>query len=482
MIAFTPDAPYTTPNMLMDVEALPTFAGYGGAPSNVTAGYAALAAACNGAVLLYKLDGSTRLIAGTQSKLYEGSGGTWSDVSRGGAYTTGDVKWRFAQFGDRSLAVSQSIQLQQSTSGAFADIANAPKAALMESVGGFIMLASTDDTGTGLGTGYGLQQNRWWCSAIFSPTTTWSPSVTNQCTSGLLVSAPGAITALKRLGDNCVAYKQRAIYMGQYVGAPDVWRWDLVAGEIGVANNECVVSIGSSHLFIGYEDIYQFDGSRPVAIGEGIKKWFFANLNKTYQYKIEGIHDYNTQSVWWFYPKGTATTLTAALIYNYKTGKWGHITKSIECPLTSVISGVTYDGFGALFTTYEDIPAIGFDSPFWQGGAPINTVIDTSHVLYTLTGSSTSGYIKTGYYGDDEMVSTCTRVRPRMRTKATTSTITPYTLTYQGGTPVTGTASSINVDRFDVMQASRWHNFLLSFTGDFEIEEVLPKFVGNGNE
>ncbi|MEG7697764.1 hypothetical protein U2181_15475, partial [Listeria monocytogenes] len=84
--------------------------------------------------------------------------------------------------------------------------------------------------------------------------------------------------------------------------APEVWKWDLVPGEIGVGNNECVVSIGSSHLFIGFEDIYQFDGSRPVAIGAGIKEWFFANLNKNYAYKIEGVHDYNNQCVWWFYP------------------------------------------------------------------------------------------------------------------------------------------------------------------------------------
>lgn len=482
MLAYLPDAPESAPELLVDVDALPTVRGYCGPPAPINAGYAALAAACNGAALATKLDGTTRLFAGTQSKLYEGSASVWTDVSRVGSYTTGDTKWRFAQSGNTSLAISKAIQLQYSNSGAFANVSNAPKAGLMETVGDFVLLANCDDTGTGLATGYGDQPNRWWCSQIYNPTGTWAPSVALQCTSGLLVSSPGPCTALKRLGGQAVIYKARSMYLGTYVGAPSVWDFALIPGEIGVANNEAVVSIGVAHLFIGFEDIYRFDGSRPESIGDGIKEFFFADLNKTYAYRIEGIHDYQNQCVWWFYPSGSNTTNTAAIIYNYRTGKWGKTSISIECPLVSVSSPITYDGLAAMFSTYDDLPAISYDSPFWQSGAPILSIIDTAHTLFTMTGAAEDWYITTGFTGDDAAVTTCTRVRPRYGTKPTTAQITGYSVMALGDTPTMNSTSAINGNRFDVLQSARWHQFKLAMTGDGEVQEIKIDLVGAGYE
>lgn len=327
---FLPDAPRDTPEVLTEVEAVPTVRGYAGSPTVINGGYAALSAACNGAALIFKLDGSMRIFAGTQSKLYEGSGGTWTDRSRAGSYTTGDIRWCFAQFGDTTLAINKATVLQSSTSGAFADVANAPKAAVMETVGGFVMLANTDDSGLSITGGPNAEQgNRWWCSQLFNATGTWAPSAATQATTGLLVSSPGKIVALKRLGDQVVAYKQRAIHVGQYVGPPDVFDWQLVPGEIGTWSNEAVVSTGTAHLFIGYENVYRFDGSRPVPIGDGIREWFFARLNKSYAYLIAGIHDRNTSTVWWWYPSGSNTTLDSVLIYNYAADRFGHISDGV---------------------------------------------------------------------------------------------------------------------------------------------------------
>lgn len=482
MLGYAPDLPESAPSVLVDVDAFPTTRGYKGPPSSVSAGFPALAAACNGAALVTKLDGTTRLFAGTQSKLYEGSGATWTDVSRAGSYTTGDTKWRFAQSGNTSLAISKLIQLQSSASGAFANVANAPKAALMETVGDFVMLANCDDTGTGLATGYGDQTNRWWCGQIYNPTGTWAPNTSLQCTSGLLVASPGACTGLKRLGSQVVVYKARSMYLGTYVGPPSVWDFSLIPGEIGVANNEAVVSIGTQHLFIGFEDFYSFDGSRPIPIGAGIKEFFFADLNKTYAYRIEGIHDFVNKCVWWFYPSAGSTTNNSAIIYSYETQRWGRTTKAIECPVSSVTSAVTYDGLPALFPTYGDLPAVSYDSPLWQSGAPILSIIDSTHTLQTLTGVPTSWYIQTGFLGDDAAVSTCTRVRPRYTTKPTAAAITSYSVMALGDSPTMGASSSINGNRFDVLQSARWHQFKLAMTGNGEIEDIKVDLTAAGYE
>lgn len=481
-LAYFPDAPESTPGLLVSVQAIPTTRGYGGAPSAVSAGFAALAAACTGAALLARLDGTVRQIAGTQTKLYEGSGGVWTDVSRVGNYVTGDVKWRFAQFGNTTLAISKAIQLQFSNSGAFANVSNSPKAALMESVGPFIILANCDDTGTGLATGFGDQPNRWWTSPSFAPTTSWTPATSTSCASGLLVSAPGEITALKRLGDTCIAFKDRAMYVGQLTGGPDVIRWDLVPGEIGTANNEAVVSIGPLLYFIGSDDIYSFDGSRPVSVGQGIKETFFAELNKAYAYKIEGQHDFQKQCIWWHFPSGSSTTLNDVIVFNYVTGKWGRTLLDVECAVPAVTSQITFDTLGNFFATFDDLPATAYDSPFWQAGAPVMSVIDTTHTLQTLTGASSNFRVKTGYVGDDQQVSTCIRVLPRWGIKPLTATITPRTVMALGDTEVTGSTWPINGNRFDVLQSARYHGFEIACTGEVELQLLTPTLVGDGDE
>ena len=107
---FAPDADKTTPGILTDCENLiPNIVGMTGAPSAVTpSGVPALAAACQGASVVTKLDGTRRLIAGTATKLYELSSGTWTDLTRVGDYTGGvESNWAITQFGDATLAANR---------------------------------------------------------------------------------------------------------------------------------------------------------------------------------------------------------------------------------------------------------------------------------------------------------------------------------------------------------------------------------------
>ncbi|MFO0454271.1 MAG: hypothetical protein ACK52I_37415 [Pseudomonadota bacterium] len=481
---FLPDAPPTTAGVLLEVEAVPTVRGYAGAPAPVSIGYSALAADCTGATVIFRLDGTTRLLAGTQAALYEGSGGVWTDRSRGGGYSTGDVRWSFAVFGNTSLAINKSTVLQSSTTGAFANVGNAPKASLIETVGGFVMLADTDDSGLSIG---GLAPNsndgdRWWTSQLGNPTGTWQPNVSLQCVTGRLTSSPGKIVALKRLGDQIVAYKSRAIHVGTYVGVPEVFSFAQVPGEIGAVSNEAVVSIGSAHLFIGAEDVYLFDGSRPVPIGTGVREWFFARLNKAQAFRIAGLHDRNTSTVWWWYPSGDSSVLNAALVYNYKAQTWGHVTSSVTLPLQSVTESVTYDTLAALYATYDDLPDISYDSPFWQASAPILAVFDASDVIQSLTGASLGGSLTTSDYGDQEAYSFCSRVRPLWVIKPPTATLTHTGRVAQGEIGQSSPAVTLNGDRWDLRKSFRWHRFTVAATGPFEVAAMTPTLAGAGRE
>lgn len=481
MLAFAPDLPETTPEVLTAVSAVPTARGYRSPPLGIADGSGALADPSQGGALLLKLDGATRTIVGTVDSLYELSGGTWNDVSSG-IYASGAARWRFAIFGNTSLAINKATQLQQGTLGAFAAVANAPKAACMDVADLFVCLGNCDDTGTGLGTGYGDQPHRWWISQWANPTGSWAPSASTRATSGLLVDTPGAITAMKRLGAYMMAYKEKGVYLGSFVGPPVELDFQCVSTDVGCPSGDAVVAAGAVHYFVGDDDIYAFDGTRPVGIGAAVKDWFFARLNRAYASSVQALHDRSNKVIYWFYPVDTASTLTSCLVYHYPTQRFGHFDLTVRDVLEAATSAVTYDDLGALYATYDDMPAIAYDSPFWNANTPILAYINAADTLMNLSGNGGPMSLTTGWIGDEATVSLCTRVRPKFRAKPTGGDITAASVMDLGGTVATQAASAINGDRFDVLQSARYHRFAINFDDQAEVEALGVPLQPEGEE
>lgn len=485
LIGFAPDLEQTTPGAMLECrDMVPTLKGMRAAASSVATSYPASSEAVTGAALLPKLDASVRFFIGGATLLQEGVSAAWTNVSRGGGYAVGENRWRFAQFGNDSLAANKACQLQRSTGGAFANL-TAPKADVCETAAGFVLLGNCDDSGTGLATGFGDQTDRWWCSGI-NDVTTWAPALSTQCASGRLVDAPGPIRAMRRLGANVAVYKDKSIFVGSYVGtSAGVWQWALIPGDIGCSSQECVVNIGTAHLFIGETDIYAFDGSRPVPIGAPLRAWFFARLNRAYQYRIAALHDRVNGLVYWFYPSASSSSgaLDEAIVYSYRAQRWGVVTRSIEMPVELVQGGITYDNLGSLFTTYDDLPAISYDSPFWVANTPIPALIGTDHRPYTVSGPAGAWSFAGAWYGDEQAVSMVSRVNVRWVSKPSAASLVHRYGMDEGAALTSGAAVPISSSgRFDVLRAARWHQDAISGTGDAELVGVDPQVSAAGSE
>lgn len=489
LTGWVPDADATAPGVILDCTALiPSVRGMKGAPAAIASGVSALGAAALGAGLVIDLAGTSYSYAGTATGLYKAGASSWSDVTRGsGAYTAStDTRWRFTQFGNTTIAVQKADRPQFSNSGAtFADIAFSgpkygPKSALAETAQGFVVVADCDDTSAGLGTSYGNQPNRWWCSAQFDYTD-WTPAASTQCTTGLLVDSPGKITGLKRLGAALVAYKDTSLYVGTYVGPPAVWQWQMAPGEAGTASHESVVDIGDAHLFVGKSDFYRFDGSRPVPIGDGMREYFFAQLNASYAYKIVALHDKPSGNVYWFYPSGSSSSLNACVVFNYKSGKWGKADRSIETAVTYSSGGLAYSGLDTY--TYATLPAVSYDSPFWGGGGGQTlAIINTSHVLQFLTGTADSSSLVTSDFGADGQFSVVRRVRPRYLTAPSAATMVPAYRDLTGGSRTSLATVTQSNGKFDYLKSARWHRFSITFTGAVELTGLDVDAVNDGLE
>jgi hypothetical protein len=487
---YQPDADPTSQGVWTNCSnVVPTLKGYKGAPAARTAGLDALAAACRGAVVVNKLDDTTRLFAGTATALYENvSGTTWTDRTRasGGAYTLStDIKWRFAQFGNVSLAAAKSDILQSSTTGAFANVgASIPKFGVVETVGQFVFGFNASDQGA-------LEDSadtpdRWWCCAK-GDHTDWTPNIDTECATGRLTSTAGKIVGAKRFGDGIVAYKQEALYLGTYQGSPVVWDFKQLPGRVGAASHETIVDIGTPdnprHIFMGLDDFYSFDGSRVVPLGiNKLKVTVFQDMNQARAEASLAMHDRTNGLVFFYYPSADSVNPDKCVVINYRTNTWGRDDRTIEAVAEYIASGTAYDDLGTLYSTYADFPAISYDAAFSLDSFPRPAVFNTSHILQTLDAASTTSSITTGDLGDDSNQVFLSRVKPRFFTAPTSASMVNYYRQNLGDSLTTDATTDLSSSRFDVMREARWHRFRVDFVGDWEASGLVLDMEVTGSE
>lgn len=470
LLGFSPDIDIGVPGVITGGSGLvPTINGFKPIKSLVSGGYSALSSACLGSVVIRLVDDSRRIFAGTATNLYEGSSSTWNDVS-GTTYTgSSESRWRFAQFGNDTIATNYNDAVQVSTAtGAFSNLGGSPpKAAIVETCAGFVLLFDYND-------GANIYHDGWWCSALRNDAS-WAPSIATQAANSRLLDSPGAIRAARALGNIMVAYKERSMYLGYYDGPPAIWRWELVPGEVGAVSQEAVVNVlinGSpAQIFAGYDDFYIFDGTRPVSIGNPLKKWYNTNSNARFRYKTQAMHDPANQIVYFYLPDASGN-LTLCVPYNYKVDKWGYlgVISAIETGVQYISAGISYDELGTLYSTYDSLPGITYDSPFWTSGASVAAIFDSTNTLYTYTGTPGITSINCGYAGDGDQFTTLTRVRPRFNLYPTTGTCNVlYTQNLGDPAPLTIATSSLNNGKFDVLKSSKFYAPQMTYTGDYEI-------------
>ena len=468
LLGFLPDVDASTPGAIIAAENIvPASNGMAGAPSAVTvAGVPVLAAECRNAAIATKLDGTRRIFAGTASNLYELVSSSWTSRASGFTLST-DSRWDYTQFGDSTLATAPGTPIQRSTSTTFSAISGAPQAMAIETAAGFVMAVNTD-----------AGSDVWHCCALLDETD-WTPALSTQATTGRLVSTPGAITALKSFGDQFVAYKDRSMYLGRYVGSPAVWQWDLIPGDVGCVGVDAVTDIGGvGQLFVGRSDIMMFDGTRAQTIAEGkVRQWFFNQISQEYLFKTVVVHDKQNGVVWIFYPSVGSSVCDKALVYHLGTGRWGVVTQTIECALNYVSAGATIGSVGGDISA---LPDVSFGSQYWLAGGRIMAVMSSAHQLSTLTGNTAASSMTLFDVGDDQAVSRLSRLRVAYQQAPTTATVSGLARMSRGGSVSGSGSGTYSAGKFDIRESGRFHRLTVSATGSWVAAAVDFDFFGAG--
>jgi hypothetical protein len=214
-----------------------------------------------------------------------------------------------------------------------------------------------------------------------------------------------------------------------------------------------------------------------------LRETVFAELNRSYAHLSIASHDPSKALVRFHYCSSGNTTPDKCVVYNYKTGKWGRDDRSIEMAIQYLSGGVTYDDLGNLYSTYNDLPALAYDSSFWTARTPVPAIFDTAHTIRTLNGPSTSSSMTSSEMGDDEQFSMFSRLVPRWITKPTSANCVNFYKNNSGDSFTQDATTAMDSNgRFDFLRDSRWHKYRLDFTGPVELGTTREMIEVGGTE
>ncbi len=178
----------------------------------------------------------------------------------GTAYSASTTGWSAAAWGNNIYACNYLDATQVSTGTNFAAVGDdCPKARYVCSNVNFVMLADTDD-------GVDQFSDQVWWSALQDPTE-WTPAIATQCGKVRLLDAPGPIRQLVAYRDMFIAFKENAIFVGEYVGPPFIFQWRMVSSRIGLSAPNGVVELDDALFFVHTSGVYKWDGAQLTNVG-----------------------------------------------------------------------------------------------------------------------------------------------------------------------------------------------------------------------
>lgn len=217
---------------------------------------------------VYASDYSTQAIyavgkTGADRRIMRASpGNAFEDVTGDTAGYGGSSNISFVDFGGYVVMGGAGDGSAGGTGGLkAAENANATDFSAIDGTTSYQFLAAAEGfvlgfEGTQLGVS-GTTTGRWGCSARYDHTN-WSVAPATLANTGVLVDEFGSFTGVGVIGNQVLAFKRGTAYIGSFVGAPEVWRWEEWPHKVGT--HLPPLKYRDTLIFISEGDIYQTDG------------------------------------------------------------------------------------------------------------------------------------------------------------------------------------------------------------------------------
>lgn len=138
-----------------------------------------------------------------------------------------------------------------------------------------------------------------------------------------------------------------------FVGGTAVFSFDTVSDQVSVLSSSAIIEYDGMFFWPAVDRFLMYNGVVREVPNQMNLNYFFDNLNYACRQKVWAMKVPRYGEIWWFYPRGTATECTHAVIYNVREGTWydtelarsaGHFAQVFRYPLMADSSpnGSTY--------------------------------------------------------------------------------------------------------------------------------------------
>ena len=115
----------------------------------------------------------------------------------------------------------------------------------------------------------------------------------------------------------------RVSYAPQTVGTTTIyWRYDIISSQSSIMSSQSVIEYDGIYYWVGTDRFLAYNGVVQEVPNQMNMNWFFDNINYNQRQKVWATKIPRWGEIWWFYPRGTATECTDAIIYNVRDQVW----------------------------------------------------------------------------------------------------------------------------------------------------------------
>ena len=172
----------------------------------------------------------------------------------------------------------------------------------------------------------------------------WTPGITNQAGSYLLSHGSSIVTAIQSRQEILI-WTDAALYSMQYLGAPYVWGFQLLADNISITSPNVAITVNNVAYWMGTDKFYMYSG-RTETLPCTLRDYIFKDINQTQAYQFFAGSNEGFNEVWWFYCSADSDYIDRYVIYNHLERIWyyGNLNRTVwlDSPLRSTPMAANY--------------------------------------------------------------------------------------------------------------------------------------------
>ena len=216
----------------------------------------------------------------------------------------------------------------------------------------------------------------------------------------------------------------RVSYIGGAGTPPQFWRYDLISSQSSILSSQSVIEYDGIYYWCGVDRFLLYNGVVKEIPNAMNQNYFFDNLNYAEREKVWVSKIPRFGEIWWFYPRGTATECTDAIVYNVRENTWydagqalgaqrsaGYFSQVFPFPIAADwninasggILTATITNAGSAYTngTYNNTPltggaGTGATANITVAGGIVTTVVINGHGINYAVGNTLSASIAGG--------------------------------------------------------------------------------------